>query len=99
MSQDMNERVYTQHEINLLSTELGAAKASVPVFCKRCGQQIKRFDFTHNPEDALLVTLDGGYAMFVDAAPWGFHLCKGCATELCAFLGINPADESWGEGA
>ena len=92
----MSERIYTQEEIDALVRELEVARASVPVLCKRCGKQIPRFNAVHNPEDALEVTLDGGYAMFVDEPAWKFYLCGSCCGELCTFLGIDLTDGSWG---
>lgn len=77
-----------KERIRELSEELRVLKASIPVHCQRCGEIIPRFD-TRNLDGALEVTLDGGYGMFMDEAPWTFPLCKSCCFDLVDFLGIK----------
>jgi len=98
MDNDEDELTFTEEEVEEIAEKLRVARASVPVYCRRCRAKIPRFRFW-NLNDALQVTLEGGYAMFMDEPDWKFALCKVCCYDLVHFLNIDidELSEEWGK--
>lgn len=81
------------------------------VSCDRCGTAFTTADRAYPDNtglefrDALVVSLSGGYAMFIDPEPiphagsafpdpmWDKVLCHTCAHELCDWFGMDVSAE------
>ena len=95
---DEDETAFTEEDIEEIAEKLRIARASRPVHCKKCGERIPRSNnYAPYLEDALKVTLGGGYGMWIDEPDWTFYLCKTCAYGVVQFLGMDIPIENWGD--
>jgi hypothetical protein len=63
------------------------------VICDKCNSTI---EFNPNPDNALYVTLTGGYGMFIDLEMVELLFCHSCAVELFRTVPNLSADKMRG---
>ena len=95
------EKVYSEEEIRELEREVERAKASIPVYCRKCEVRLERDIYSYSLDGALGVRFTGGYGMFFDDMDndpkWRFHLCHKCARQLFVSLGFPVYGEESAE--